>query len=144
MFPVETPFEHVNKCFDFFSFWYTLNTCCLHVQVGCMCKLELYGDLNYREFTAKGMRADLQQEYWTIERDVDPSRAEKSQNPKDEYISRSLATPTALHHDYWDRNERLSFCLVLCENARIFFFTEFTKYDADTLNIILNSLLSFS
>lgn len=38
-------------------------------------------DLNYREFTAKGS-ADLQQVYWTIEWDVDPSRAERSRKPK--------------------------------------------------------------
>lgn len=122
----------------FTLFWFTVNTYCLHVHIGWICTLEIRGDLNYRKFTAKGW-ADLQQEYWTIEWDVDPSRAEKSQNPKDEYISRSWATPTALHHDYRDQNESLSFCLVLWEDAAFR-----TINDTDALNIILNSSVSFS
>lgn len=135
MFLVETLFKQVNKNL---LFLYTLNTYCLHVHIGCMCTLEISEDLNYRIFTAKGW-ADLQQEYWTIEWDVDPSRAEKSQSLKDEYISRSWATPTVLHHDYQDQNEGLSFSLVLGEDAGFF-----TPNDTDTLNIILNYSVSFS
>lgn len=112
----------------------TVNTYCVHVQTGYTCRLEICGDLNYRKFTAKGW-ADLQRVYWTIEWDVDPSRAETSQKPKGWIYFSKLGDSHCAPSWLLGPSEGVSLC-----SEKMLVFTAFRiTNDTDGLNVVLNS-----
>lgn len=55
MYLVEILFEQVNECLHFSLYWHTVNTCCLHVHIGCVRTLEIYGDLKQLNIYSQGM-----------------------------------------------------------------------------------------